>query len=384
MRVGRPRLSSAGEQHSAYAFARNPHEHVILAEPLDPDAEITDAAAVSAALFRSQTSPLRTSTTTTTSASSNNSALRLDPGRARLALFPRNARDLRANALLHDAARSAEFSPADAAAAFGTNVVALAFPAPLAALLAAIDAPHLRAASIELLALVAEDEDDAGREDMQRELEPSVWRDLTARMAVRPSQPAPPHIMQTVEQLLRMCYRTPWYIAVPCLHVAPADIVAALCRQAAGNQPCNENDMATRAGQDHNKIDQTSQATNCTLAQSPSSRETALWDLFQAWHPVRVALVDRLGISGRVAATALLDAESVGEIENAWTRAHVVVAASRASRDTFNVFSMLPHDLVTRTLAPRVLLAGLSVQENCLQIDDVDNAHPESEPFKTE
>jgi hypothetical protein len=338
MRVGRPRLSRAGEQPVAYAFSRNAHEHVLLADPAAiSEAETASSprvipAAVPVAFFRAKDSPLR-------------SALRLDADRACFALFPRHEGELRFNALLHSAAGSAEFDAVDAAHALGTNVVALALPGRLAALLASVDCDHLYAANLELLALIGEDEDDTGYEDMRRELEPTMWCDLEAYIARRPSTPAPPHVMRTVEELLRLCYQTPWHIPVPYLHIPPTDFASAMCPMVVG-------------------LNRTS-----VDSQGTCRKEDALWHLFLAWHPARAALVRWLGLSGRTVATALLDAEAVGDIDRAWARAWLVVAAARtASSGTQNLFAALPPDLVAQVVAPHVLFASLSVPANSLQI----------------
>jgi hypothetical protein len=338
MRVGRPRLSRAGEQPVAYAFSRNAHEHVLLTDPAsiseDETGSLPDVtlAAVPAAFFRAKDSPLR-------------SALRLDTDRACFALFPRHAGELRLNALLRAAACSAEFDAADAAHALGTNVVALALPGSLATLLASVDCDHLHAANLELLALVGEDEDDASYEDMRQELEPTMWSDLEAYIARRASNPAPSHIMGTVEELLRLCYQTPWHIPVSYLHIPPTAFSSTLCPMVID-------------------VDQTS-----VVSQGTARKEDALWHLFVAWHPVRAALVRWLGLSGRTVATALLDAEAVGDIDRAWARAWLVVAAARtASPGTQNLFAALPPDLVAQFLAPHVLFASLSVPANSLQL----------------
>jgi hypothetical protein len=383
----------------AYAFASDPHNHALIPKSLHRPQRRSTATMTGTSIASTVPAPNATSEDTpvhgpvpralfTSPKSPLLAHLRLDRTLISLNLYPRTSDDIALNSLIHASASSASFESSTLGALLGTTPVLLALPATLSRFLQTISLAQLHVSILEILTLIAEDEDPAGLAAMGEELEPSVARDLAAYMTARalPDAPAKPAaVVKAVETLLRCCYLTPWKIHVPCLHVPPTGLAEALTPAGA----CGADKKQWR-----HEVD---------------PAVAAHWTVHLGWPAARAALVGRLKLSGRVAATALLDAHVSGSVEPAWGAADAVVAAARrrlhddgrvldSSKENDkeqgaagngscihvgrwhgrhvgqinkapdkdpgvkcdNLFATLPAELVEMTLAPLILLAAMT------------------------
>lgn len=193
-------------------------------------------------------------------------ALRYGRSVACFNLYPGCRRDLDINHLLWTAATNGEYDPATGNVLLENNVLALAYPLAFYNILASVTRHELSLCMREVLAKIADGEDNEGLNLMKQELEPSVWEDLMSHMRSKDmeqslSAPSDPdnathpalaasdnhreqgeqeqeqienaisakrvrekELMRHVDLLLLLCNHSPWKIEVYASFVTPRDM----------------------------------------------------------------------------------------------------------------------------------------------------------------
>lgn len=304
--------------------------------------------------------------------SSLSRCLRYGRGVACFNLYPANKRDLKVNHLLWTVAQHGEYHPSDGNLLLENNVLSLAMPSKFFTFLEHVSEQYLKLCMLEVLALIAEDEDAEGLALMKSELEESVWDDLNTYMAVHSDQRVRIdsttdqgfRLMRDVETLLRLCYLSPWKIDVYAVYVTPQDITSVL---ADPSRPTPTSPHSVRLS--HEEPDRRlvrssarrpvsttthSQRKNSSPRSRHSKRNIVFWKLFQDWRSYRKVLVHTLGISPIHATEAMLGSISRGTQRDAWDRAETILACANTPG---NMLSALPREVVFRFIAPFLLLA---------------------------
>lgn len=246
-------------------------------------------------------------------------------------------------------------------------------PAQFYTFLASTSREELKLCILEVLALIAEDEDAEGLNLMKFELEASVWDDLVAYVQAHPA--ARPRLearsdhgaklMSDVEMLLRLCHLSPWKIEVHASFVSPRDMNLVLndlptrlpARRAATTcVPVEIDRPLVRSAARRPVSSVGARALAASAMQSRlSNKKLALWKQFQSWRVYRRLLVDMCGVQPRRVTQALLASIAKGTQEEVLQRVETVMACACVSG---NLLSSLPREVVYRIIAPYVLLTS--------------------------
>ncbi|PXF45452.1 hypothetical protein BWQ96_04750 [Gracilariopsis chorda] len=286
-------------------------------------------------------------------------------------LYPAKEHDLQINHLIWNAAQRGEYCPSDGNLLLHNNILSLSMPREFFHFLRSVSEEELKQSMLEVLALIAEDEDAEGLSLMKSELEPSIWEDLTlyiracetpsCRMDVRSKEGR--KLMTAVESLLRFCYLSPWKIDIYASYISPMELNGMLqCMEK--NMNVFENDLdSMQYSRDRRLV--RSHARRPVSSSCPTShyfvssrsnfltvRNCIFWKMFQDWRRYRMVLVQFLGLSPSDAVQIMVDSISRGTQDRAWERAETVLACSMVDG---NLFSQLPKEVVFSTIAPYVL-----------------------------
>lgn len=280
-------------------------------------------------------------------------------------LYPACRRDLLLNNLLWRVAQKGEYDPADGNVLLENNVFSLAMPHKFFSFLAGISREDLHVCMLQVLALIAEDEDAEGLALMRSELDETVWSDLENYMAkgggastIDGSTELGLKLMRNVEMLLRLCYLSPWKIDVYAAYVTPQDMATVLSDTSRGlDIGVNVADRKLVRSGARRPV---SAGPVVSKGASPprmraTSKTMVFWKLFLDWRRYRKVLVQGMGIDAAEVTSAMLHSIVEGTQKVAWERAELVMASS-LQRD--NLFSSLPREVVFNIVAPYVLLAG--------------------------
>lgn len=287
--------------------------------------------------------------------------LRYGRGIASLNLYPASKSDLDVNFVLWQVANSGEYHPAQWNRVLRANVFAVVMSEELCNFLQSVTYEQLILCILEVLALIAEDEDAEGLKLMQSELAPSIWNRLEPYMRTRP--PANTRCSQTsdklltdVEILLRMCYLSPWKVDVYTSYITTADMATVLADTKI--MPTLSNPSALV----RTKETRAPLTLPHTRARAPS-KNIVYWKLFLDWQAYRRVWVVALGMAPADAVTAMMNAVAAGVHINAWKCAETVLLCASRPRTKRNLLASLPKDLVYNVLAPHVLLASCAVDD---------------------
>eukprot|EP00737_Agarophyton_chilense_P000652 gb/GEZJ01000723.1/.p2 GENE.gb/GEZJ01000723.1/~~gb/GEZJ01000723.1/.p2 ORF type:complete len:414 (-),score=42.24 gb/GEZJ01000723.1/:5268-6509(-) len=291
-------------------------------------------------------------------------------------LYPATLTDLQINHMIWTVAQKGEYDPAQGNLLLQNNVLSLAMPQEFYDFLHDISEEELKCSMLEVLALIAEDEDSEGLSLMKSELEPSIWKDLVEYMdncvvkdqsRMDSKTKAGRKLMIAVESLLRFCYLSPWKIDIYASYITPQELNSA-CKemQRTVHSPQNELD-SPRFSVDRRLVRSNARRPVASLCQTSrlivsshsnfSDRNRVFWKLFQDWRRYRKVLVQFLGLSPAKAVRTLVDSISNGTQEDAWKRAETVLACWCTEG---NLLSALPKEVVFNTLAPHVLYVSCS------------------------
>lgn len=293
-------------------------------------------------------------------------------------LYPASQRDLQVNDLLWRVAHEGEYRPGDGNLLLENNVLSLAMPHKFFSFLAGISREDLKTCMLQVLALIAEDEDAEGLALMRSELEDSVWNDLNEYMATRGAYTPlldgtterGVKLMRDVEMLLTLCYLSPWKIDVYVGYITPQDMSMVLSEaQRNANSPAGSalpaqdvsdrklvRSSARRPVSFGPSVPHGSPPPHRTTSKTKRAKTVVFWKLFQDWRRHRKVLVQGLGIHPKVVAQTMLHSIAHGSQNVAWDRAELVMACACTPG---NLFSSLPREVVFNIIAPHVLLAGL-------------------------
>lgn len=252
--------------------------------------------------------------------------LRYGRGLACLNLHPGNAHDVALNELLWRSAQKGEYDAQSGDHILGANVVALVMSAQLLAFLRRVTLPELRESVLQVLSIIADDEQD-GLQLMAQEVEPNTWLALQARIADRDGTQLQ-RTSEDVQALLQMCGLSPWKVDVYAAYVSPHDMRAVLA-VAQGAQPR-------------------------VRARAPS-KNVVYWKLFMDWQLYRRLWVVRLNIHPADAARAMMAAITGGRHIEAWRRVNALRICCARPKARANWLAVLPKDVLYNFLAPRLL-----------------------------
>lgn len=286
-------------------------------------------------------------------------------------LYPATKRDLQVNDLLWRVAQSGEYDPHVGNFLLENNVLSLAMPAKFFEFLSGISKHDLKTCMLQVLALIAEDEDAEGLALMKSELDPSVWdelavyisrqRDSVARIDTTTERGL--KLMRDVEMLLRLCYLSPWKIDVYASFVTPQDMTLVISEAehvAHGGlrKEVGKIDVADRKlvrSSARRPVSSQPQAGGPPPRCRATTKTAVFWKLFLDWRRHRKVLVQGLGLHPAQVTTVMMHAIARGNQALAWERAEVVMACACRSG---NLLSNLPKEVVFNLIAPHVLLAG--------------------------
>lgn len=295
-------------------------------------------------------------------------------------LYPASKRDLQVNDLLWRVAHEGEYRPEEGNLLLENNVISLAMPHKFFSFLARISRQELKTCMLQVLALIAEDEDAEGLALMQSELEDSVWQDLTRYMANRGLQnplidsatEQGRNLMRDVEMLLTLCYLSPWKIDVYTGYITPHDMsiflseVQRAVSGAAGASisPQNVSDRKLVRSSARRPVSFVPMIRHGSpppprgkikAKVMSKTKTTVFWKLFQDWRRYRRVLVQGLGRHPTEVTRAMLHSIAQGTQKKAWDSAEFVMACACQPG---NLFSTLPREVVFNLIAPHLLLAS--------------------------
>lgn len=283
-------------------------------------------------------------------------------------LYPSTNRDLQINHLLWSVAQTGEYDPSKGNRLLGNNVLCLALPRKFHSFLRSISREDLHTCMLQVLALIAEDEDNEGLALMRSELCPSVWKDLEAYMArtgrldrIDGSTERGLKLMRDVEMLLRLCYLSPWKIDVYASYISPLDMHNLLVTRYPVNsyEPFPRKMLVRSTARRPVSSLTGSTSTDGRSRVMANSKTLVFWKLFLDWRRYRKVLVSGLGIHATTVAKVMLQSIANGTQNSAWEKAELVIAAACVEG---NMFSKLPLDVVVSTIAPYVLLESSKPQ----------------------
>lgn len=280
-------------------------------------------------------------------------------------LYPACRRDLLVNDLLWRVAQKGEYDPADGNILLENNILSLAMPHKFFSFLANISRQDLHVCMLQVLALIAEDEDAEGLALMRSELDETVWTDLENYMATTAGPSSIDgttelglKLRRDVEMLLRLCYLSPWKIDVYAAYVTPQDMATALSATSRGYDITTDvtDRKLVRSGA-RRPVSAGSLIMNGVSPPRvrPTSKTMVFWKLFLDWRRYRKVLVQGLGINAAQITSIMLHSIAEGTQKMAWERAYLVMACSLRRG---NLFSSVPREVVFNIIAPHVLLAG--------------------------
>lgn len=285
-------------------------------------------------------------------------------------LYPACRRDLQVNDLLWRVAQSGEYDPQDGNLLLENNVLSLAMPYRFFDFLRGISREDLKTCMLQVLALIAEDEDAEGLALMKSELDDSVWDDLTSYMSTQGDGVTRIDTatvkglkqMRAVEMLLHLCYLSPWKIDVYASYVTPQDMTMMLSEaerlagggagMEAGAQDVGDRKLVRSSAR--RPVSSQAPAGGAAPRCRSTSKTVVFWKLFLDWRRYRKVLVQGLGVHPADVTEVMLHSIAEGKQNDAWDRAeHVMACACRSG----NLLSNLPKEVVFNILAPHVLLA---------------------------
>lgn len=269
------------------------------------------------------------------------------------------------NDLLWRVAQQGEYDPANGNVLLENNVFSLAMPHKFFSFLAGISRKDLHTCMLQVLALIAEDEDAEGLALMRSELDETIWNDLENYMAssggtstIDGTTELGLKLMRDVEMLLRLCYLSPWKIDVYAAYVTPQDMATVLLDTSRGSD-MSANVVDRKLVRSGARRPVSAGPIVSKGASPPRMRATSktmvFWKLFLDWRRYRKVLVQGLGIDAADATTTMLHSIAEGTQKMAWERAELVMASSVQQG---NLFSSLPKEVIFNIIAPYVLLAG--------------------------
>lgn len=290
-------------------------------------------------------------------------------------LYPACQRDLQINRLLWQLAQTGEYNPSQGNLLLENNVLSLAMPTKFFHFLSKTSEQDLKLCMLEVLALIAEDEDLEGLALMKSELADSVWNDLSKYMEKHDNQnsridsttPEGLRLMCDVEMLLRLCYLSPWKIDVYAGYITPHDMNTVLSEHTRRPIASNHSSTAIPELHDRKLVRSSARRPVSSFQQSHThsmrrcritNRNVVFWKLFQDWRRYRMILVQGLGMSAAKVAATMLSSISRGSREQAWDSAEAVLACANIPG---NLLSSLPREIVFNIIAPRVLFAASEV-----------------------
>lgn len=283
-------------------------------------------------------------------------------------LYPACQQDLDINHLIWKSAQAGEYDPVEGNLLLENNLLSLALPRELHSFLAHTSQHDVNLCLLELLALIAEDEDEEGFALMQTELAEPVWKDLMQYMSpddtylerINRSTEKRIRLMGYVETLLNLCCLSPWKIEVYTAYISPQDMSTALWYTS--NHITNFSDVAPESRR-RALVRSAGRRPVTPPRSSPrpysrvhvTNRIAVFWSLFQDWKHYRLVLVDTLGVKPEQASSAMLYSIGRGKQKEAWKRADCILELATNKK---SLFSSLPADVIANVLYPFVLLAG--------------------------
>lgn len=255
-------------------------------------------------------------------------------------LYPAKQTDLQINHLIWNAAQRGEYSPSDGNLLLQNNILSLSMPRDFFHFLRSVSEEELKQSMLEVLALIAEDEDHEGLSLMKSELEPSIWEDLmrymrptgttSCRMDVRSEEGR--KLMTAVESLLRFCYLSPWKIDIYASYITPTELNGMLqYMEKSTNIFENEPDSMQHSrdrrlvrSQARRPVSSTNTISKCYVSSRSnclSVRNCIFWKMFQDWRRYRTVLVQLLGLPPSEVVQIMVDSISRGTQDRAWERA---------------------------------------------------------------
>ncbi|KAI0563061.1 hypothetical protein FGB62_47g130 [Gracilaria domingensis] len=293
-------------------------------------------------------------------------------------LYPATLSDLAINHLIWSVAQKGEYDPTVGNLLLQNNILSLAMPQEFYDFLHEITEEELTHSMLEVLALIAEDEDTEGLSLMKAELEPSIWEDLVQYMdecsaknqsRMDSKTKAGRKLMIAVESLLRFCYLSPWKIDIYASYITPHEFNKAFQDMQKTMLMSESDQQSHRFSFDRRLVRSNARRPVASLCQTSrllvsshtnfSDRNRVFWKLFQDWRRYRKVLVQFLGIPPAQAVQTMVDSISYGTQEDAWKRAETVLACWNFEG---NMLSTLPKEVVFNTLAPYVLYASCSAK----------------------
>lgn len=286
-------------------------------------------------------------------------------------LYPACRRDLQVNDLLWRVAQCGEYDPQDGNLLLENNILSLAMPYTFFEFLRGISREDLKTCMLQVLALIAEDEDAEGLALMQSELDDSVWDDLTNYMSKQGDRVAKIDtatarglkLMRDVEMLLHLCYLSPWKIDVYASYVTPQDMTVVLSEAERLESGGAGNEVRAPEVGDRKLVRSSARRPVSSQAQAggppprcrAASKTAVFWKLFLDWRRYRKVLVQGLGVHPTDVTKVMLHSIAQGKHNDAWDSAeHVMACACRPG----NLLSNLPKEVVFNIIAPHLLLAG--------------------------
>lgn len=279
-------------------------------------------------------------------------------------LYPACRRDLHVNDLLWQVAQTGEYDPAHGNILLENNVLSLSIPREFYSFLSNVSREHLNTCMLQLLALIAEDEDAEGLALMRSELDVSVWCDLERYMAssdadskIDGGTDRGRKLIKDVEMLLRLCYLSPWKIDVYAAYVTPQDMATVLSENSRGADISIDvsDRKLVRSAARRPVSTSLSSASQLPPRARALSKTEVFWKLFLDWRRYRKVLVQGLGIDAAEVTSTMLHSIAKGTQRKSWERAELIMACSTRPG---NLFSQLPREVVFNIVAPHVLLAG--------------------------
>lgn len=303
-------------------------------------------------------------------------ALRYGRTIASFSLYPESCRDLQINHLLWQTAQTGEYSPVNGNMLLQNNVFSVSIPHAFHSFLADVTVHQLDTCILEILALIAEEEDEQGFHLMQSELDPPVWNQLNHYLHHQSQRThnleqctsAGVKLSSYVELLLKLCYHSPWKIDVHMAYISPRTMMSALLA-ASKKSPdhvrnhlhdCCDRKLVRSAGKRPVSLSPQHRSHASRIPSSFANRNSVFWKLFQEWRRYRWMLVHLLGVHPGEAATLLINAISHGRREKAWKQVDTITKIFRETlkfRTSDTLLPALPEDVISTKLAPFVLLS---------------------------
>lgn len=274
--------------------------------------------------------------------------LRSNKAFANFTIYPTTESSLDVNDLLWHVVRNGIYDPTQGDPLLGAHVFMLGIAPELYKLLASTSLQDIHRGIIDFLVLLhhqlTSDGDDEGLVRLSDDILPRIWDEVIPNIGIFPNgEPTDPHRAKVLEQLVQISFMTPWRVDVFAAFLTADDVTEIL--ELCPNFCASAMDYARRA---HFQMrDKRNSAAR--------RQGEVMLKLYQDWRVFSAVLHDGMGLPYKQVTEAMERAVHRGKSVGIFEQAFVVL---EAFRDGNSHLSMLPSDVLERTVVPWIVRRG--------------------------